>query len=63
LQKLETWTVKQFKWNMKAPNDASTRFLYDEFNLKQLTQLNYTLYTNTDVSIEGWKVALSLLPC
>ncbi len=49
LEKLEKWTAKQIKKNFKASNDTSTRFLYSEFNLQQLTQLNYTLYTNTQV--------------
>lgn len=49
LKKLDTWTAKQFKYAMKAPNDPQLDYC-TELGLKQLKQLNYTLYINTQVA-------------
>jgi hypothetical protein len=49
LAALNTWTSNQLKWAMKAPRSASTRFLYLEYGLRELKDLNYTTYLNAHI--------------
>jgi hypothetical protein len=49
LNKLNIWTSVQIKKSIKAKFEASRRFLYVSYNLRELISTNYIMYTNTQL--------------